>query len=496
MRARDVYKTFDPTGSANEKQNIGSEYMAWGDLDKAEKYLTSALQDQIKLSEAGQCFFCYHQLGDLYFKKQNYQKALQYYIRGKQYCIEPELKAINFVSFAAVFLQLHSNDSAWIYLDSADKIRKKEKLGIFYTNGILETDYTFYKYYIASGNEKLALQYLKEALKEATLSQYLPIELKYTYELHSYLLNKGDSLQAMRYLIQYHSIQDSLNANNTRTRIVNFESDQQAQHRENEIEHLEIQKTNQRTYYLIGMAFLLMISLGAFSRFRYIRRAEKEKLTAEFKNQLAMAEAKALRAQMNPHFIFNCLNSINCFIIDEDHKLASEYLIKFSRLIRLILENSSSETIPLEKELDALKLYVVLESLRFENKFTCEYQIDKCLNIKRTLIPPMLLQPFVENAIWHGLMHKETAGIINITFKKSGPRLLQISVTDDGIGREKAVELNSKSGTHKSYGLEITSHRFEMMNKLNFPGAQMHIVDLKDERGIATGTRVDLIIPY
>ena len=332
-------------------------------------------------------------------------------------------------------------------------------------------------------------------MNEATESDYLPIILKYSHELYSFLLDQGDSLQSLRYLIRYQSIQDSLNAINTKTSIVNFESDNQALQREKDIELLEIQKTTQRTYYLIGMAFLVMIILGALSRFRYIRRTEKEKLTASFKNQLAQVEAKALRAQMNPHFIFNCLNSINSFIIEKEHDRASEYLIKFSRLIRQILENSSSETIPIEKELEALKLYTDLESARFDNKFKCEHHIDKSVNIQDIMIPPMLLQPFIENAIWHGLMHKKTTGTIKLIIKNSGPRFLKISIIDDGIGRDKASELNSKSGTHKSYGIDITSHRIEMMNKLYSTGTRLNIIDMKDDEGNATGTRVDLTIP-
>ncbi len=496
MRAWDVYKTFDPAACANEKQNIGSEYLAWGNLGKAEEYLKSALQDQIKLNKGPNCFFCIQQLGDLYYTRHDYKEALKYYNQGRVYNSVPEFKAISLVSYAAVYLKLNLIDSARMYLDSADKFRHQENLGIYYTNGTVEIDYNFYKYYVAAGNQKRALQSLKKAYQEATSSHYVPIILKYSRELYSYLIERGDSLQSLKYLVQYQLIQDSVIATNSRFRIVSFETDQEAQKRENMIESLETQKTYQRNYYLIGIAFLLMISFGAFSRFRYIRRIDKEKLTAQFKKRLAQANAKALRAQMNPHFIFNCLNSINCFIIDQEHQVASEYLIKFSRLIRLIMENSKNETIPIEKELEALKLYIMLEDIRFENKFTCEYHIDESIDSAMTMIPPMLLQPFVENSIWHGLMHKKSAGSIEIIIKDSGSNLLKISIIDNGIGRKKAAELNSKSGTHKSFGMEITSHRIEMMNKLNFAGAGMNIIDLKDDEGNASGTRVDLIIPY
>ncbi len=496
LRAWDIFKTFDPAGCANEKQSIGSEYLAWGNLDKAEEYLKSALEDQIKLNKGPNCFFCIQKLGDLNFKKQNYKVALNYYNQGKTYYTFSEFKAINFVSLASVYLKLNIIDSARIYLDSAYNLRLKENLGLYYTNGILEIEYYYYKYYVATGNQELALQSLKRALLEASSSHYIPIILEYSHELYSYYINRGDSLQSIKYLIQYQSLQDSINAANTKFRIVSFESELEAQHKEHEIERLQIQKTNQQNYYLVGTVFLFLISFGAFSRFRYIRRNDKEKLTSEFKKRLAQANAKALRAQMNPHFIFNCLNSINCFIIDQEHQVASEYLIKFSRLIRLIMENSNNETIPVEKELEALKLYVMLEDIRFRNKFTCKYFVDESIDTAMIMIPPMILQPFVENAIWHGLMHKKTAGSIDIIIKNTDSKLLQISIIDNGVGRKMAAELNSKSGTHKSFGMKITSHRIEMINMLKSSDARMNIIDLTDDQGNASGTRVDLIIPY
>ena len=112
------------------------------------------------------------------------------------------------------------------------------------------------------------------------------------------------------------------------------------------------------------------------------------------------------------------------------------------------------------------------------------------------MIPPMLLQPFVENAIWHGLMQKEGEGTITIEIKKQDEEFLNISIIDDGIGREKAAELKSKTATHKSHGLKVTSQRIDMMNKLNSTGAKVNIIDLRDDKGLAMGTRVELIIPY
>jgi sensor histidine kinase YesM len=437
----------------------------------------------------------YDALGDIYFEKQDFRQALKYYFIGEKHYEQPHFKASNFVSIAMVYVQLGDYDSAFIYLEKAEKIRQKEKSGIYFANNFDDIDFYFYKYYAATGDKKLALQYLETSFKVAQTSQNMELLLKYSNELQSYLMKQGDSLQALGYLFNYQILQDSLNKINTQFRIASYEIEQQQQQQEAEIENLQTQKATQRNYYLIGGVFLVMIILAAFSRFRYKRKRDEEQLTTDFKKQLAQAETKALRSQMNPHFIFNCLNSINSLVMEEKHEIASEYLIKFSKLIRLILDNSRSETITIEKEIETLKLYVTLESARFDNKFRCIFSVAENVNTNSIMIPPMLLQPFVENAIWHGLMQKETEGTITIEIKMEGEESLNISITDDGIGREKAAELKSKSATHKSHGLKVTSQRIEMMNKLNSTGAQVHIFDLKDESGKATGTRVELMIP-
>ena len=175
--------------------------------------------------------------------------------------------------------------------------------------------------------------------------------------------------------------------------------------------------------------------------------------TAELKQQSTELEMQALRAQMNPHFIFNSLNSINRFILRNDRLQASEYLTKFSKLVRMILQNSQSSLIPLESELESLGLYLEMEALRFNYHFDYKISVPKDLDIEVLKVPPLILQPYVENAIWHGLMHKEEKGQLNIDVSQEEDHLY-FKVTDNGIGSKKASELASKSATkHKSMGL-------------------------------------------
>jgi LytS/YehU family sensor histidine kinase len=206
----------------------------------------------------------------------------------------------------------------------------------------------------------------------------------------------------------------------------------------------------------------------------------------------------ALLAQMNPHFLFNSLNSIDSYIIRNESKKASEYLNNFARLMRLILQNSRSNYISLKDELEALDLYMQMESLRFANRFSYELKVDPDIDTSSTLIPPMLIQPYVENAIWHGLMHKKEGeeGKVEITISRKDESLYCI-IHDNGIGREKASALKAqKSGNRKrSMGMQITKDRIEMINKLYNTNTSMHVIDLHDEQGNATGTRVELIIP-
>lgn len=232
-------------------------------------------------------------------------------------------------------------------------------------------------------------------------------------------------------------------------------------------------------------------------------KAEREKAEAllrekesVFRRKLAETEMAALRAQMNPHFIFNCLNSIKLYTEENDTEMASLYLTKFSRLIRRVLENSRSEKVTLENELDALELYIQMEAMRFKEKIQYHIQIDPELDLQFVQIPPLLLQPFIENAVWHGLMHKPDGGRLDITLDMPDESLLRVTIQDNGIGRAKAASLKSKSATqHKSLGMQVTSERIEAINELYRIKTKVTVTDLTDAAGQACGTRVQLDIP-
>ena len=221
-----------------------------------------------------------------------------------------------------------------------------------------------------------------------------------------------------------------------------------------------------------------------------------KQLQTEFDHKIAETEMTALRAQMNPHFIFNCLNSIKLYTLENDSATASEYLTKFSQLIRLVLENSRSEKVTLEKEIETLKLYIEMEAMRFKNKVRYCVKIDKNIDAAYIEIPPLLIQPYVENAIWHGLMHKKEGGLVNIHIAIEDEHLLHIEISDNGIGREQASAYKSKSVTRqKSFGLKMTSERIGVINHIYQTNTSVQIIDEKDAMNNACGTTVIIEIP-
>jgi LytS/YehU family sensor histidine kinase len=226
-----------------------------------------------------------------------------------------------------------------------------------------------------------------------------------------------------------------------------------------------------------------------------LERLKKEQEIAAYQSRTIELEMQALRAQMNPHFIFNCLNSINRFILKNESEAASDYLTKFSKLIRLILQNSQAKTVTLANELEALGLYLEMEMLRFEDQFDYQITCHPQLEAEDLEVPPLLIQPYVENAIWHGLMHKEGKGHISI-YLQGTEQMLICSIEDDGIGRKRAGELKSKSATKKkSLGMQITSHRLQLLRELYGRQPTVVVEDLVDAIGEACGTRVVVEIP-
>lgn len=251
-----------------------------------------------------------------------------------------------------------------------------------------------------------------------------------------------------------------------------------------------------RSLWFVMLAIAMLLAVTGFFYSIRIRQIKREsKLKTEFNRQLAENEMIALRAQMNPHFMFNSLNSIKNYILKENTTAASRYLTKFSQLMRAILKNSRHKLISLEDELYALRLYVEMESMRFNNEFEYEIKIDPLINVSAVFIPPLLIQPYVENAIWHGLMLKDGNRILLMQIHLKDD-ILQIVIEDNGVGRQQSALMKAAgNGQHKSFGMKITKDRIGLINRTLGIQAEVEVEDLADENGNANGTRVIVNVP-
>jgi ligand-binding sensor domain-containing protein len=243
--------------------------------------------------------------------------------------------------------------------------------------------------------------------------------------------------------------------------------------------------------------FILMVWYLISRRISLIRKQhEAEKKVLDIQKQLYDTELQALRLQMNPHFIFNTLNSIQSFILKNDTDKAVSYLGKFSQLMRLILIHSTETYISIKEELRALHYYLEIENLRFDNKFSYSITVDKAIDEEFMEIPPMIIQPYVENAILHGLLQKEGKGHIDIRLSLAGHHILFV-IEDNGIGRDKAQQIQKESGLQrKSRGMLITMERLQVLNRNKNEDFSIRIIDLKDNNGLPSGTRVELLMAF
>jgi ligand-binding sensor domain-containing protein len=255
------------------------------------------------------------------------------------------------------------------------------------------------------------------------------------------------------------------------------------------------------TWYFRVFLFLVLILIiygVVYWKIRRMRRRhEMEVKLLEIEKQKFDLEQKALRLQINPHFIFNSLNSIQSYILENDIENAVFYLGKFSQLMRVVLSNTTNKYVSLKDELAAIRYYIDLEQLRFSQKFEYKIYVDPELDEEYVEIPPMIIQPYVENAIIHGLINSPDKGNLSINVKKKSDKSLLCIVKDDGIGREKAAEIAKDSGIkHNSRGMLITKARLEILNRQSKENFSVKIVDLRNNRNKPAGTEVRIIIHF
>ena len=495
----------DTIGVSKLYSNIGIAYWQLDALDQALEYYEKAL----KTSSDSEGRFLGN-IGLIYRAKGDYDKALEYYLRSleinKKNGFDRDV-SINLQNIGVLYQNKEEYQLALKYFTESNELSNS----IDDKNGILYTNHAIASIHGKLGNYQEAISRLDQSLqmaknlnvKEEVKNVYL--SLSETYE------KMGSFLPALENRKFYETWEDSIANENHLNRVKELETRYETAKKNEEIAILtktnELQEADaerRATWNKVlfgGMIFLatlgglvLFIIRQRFKNQQLVAAKNEEIKTARFKQQLSELEMKALRAQMNPHFIFNCMNSINRMILSEDGDDASRYLTKFSKLIRLMLENSENPIVSLEDELVMLESYIELESLRFKGKISYRISVDDAIDKERTQIPSMVLQPFIENAIWHGLMHKDGEGLINITIKEEDD-VLRCMIEDNGVGREKALELQAKTLlNHQSMGLQITEERLRLLNSRELQDL-IRITDLKDNVNRALGTRVDIRIP-
>jgi len=408
----------------------------------------------------------------------HYQKALEY----KQLDENPTFKANLFSNLSLMYEKAGNAELALNYAEKS--------LALVNIHGIEFVRPTAYANasmaYLKANDYKKAEYYARESLKFSELQGNLFLQKSAWGTLSEVLAVKKDYSNALKAHIKYSVLKDSLNNQNRRVEInrkqMEFDFEKERAFAQAEIAR---QTTIKKVTLLSGLGLLIALILG-FILYKRRRDTLEQKKEAEFNALVSDTELKALRSQMNPHFIFNSLNSIGDYILKNDNKSAQDYLVKFAKLMRNVLENSEHKEIPLSEELKFIELYLQVETKRLPGKFSYIINVENELDTENTLVPPLILQPFIENSIWHGFKEKENQGNIVIDFKIKNDMLL-CSVDDNGLGSNKNEAVSNK----KSLGIAITENRIKILNKQKKAHGNLQIFSKLHN----AGTRVEVSLP-
>jgi len=455
-----IDKESDRSGFARASNNLGIIYKHLGQLDSAIYFYEMSLETKQELNDKIGAMNTLMNLGNLNRDIGQLQESLQYYQDARDIIDElgDDKQLAELLYYQAITFSL---------LKDYDKAEKN-----LYGSLELSTEFD---------------------LAERTRDNYKALTDLY--------INTGNKQQAIKYFNKFLVMKDSLLNESNRKAILEMETKYETEKIEHEneallqkgqIQDLEIKRQQSRFWALAaGIAIIALITLMAFILYRLRQRSVKTQL--EMQN--LENEQRMLRSQMNPHFIFNSMNSIQSYISGNDNFTAMTYLSKFAQLMRRILENSRNKMIPLEDEIATLRLYTELEGLRFKDKFKTRFDIDPGLELDATYVPPMLIQPFVENAIKHGFKTREKDGLLKVSIEESADHLLCI-VEDNGAGRGNIEGDGKNDSEHRSLGLQVTRERMlALQRELGFH-CDFRIMDLKDENWEASGTRVEIMIPF
>jgi tetratricopeptide (TPR) repeat protein len=489
--------------------NLGTVCMAIEDYPLALNYYRALFQNFTKEDSLGlliseDLVWAKMEFAEIYSHLNMFDSALyQYNLFDTTHAPEQDLR-IFLVSKGEYFMLSGQYEKALPGLLRGLAIHRNHKDGNEIVRAILDVA----NVYNALGNETMALRYAREGLSlglQTRARQRMRDAYKVMYSVFD---SQGKTDSAYFYYRSYIDTKESLTDDQTKGRFAanNFEQKIEFLNNEKLIGQQKLRIKDQqlknetllRNILIAFVCIILLLSLLLIRNILLQRRNDKlknENIHKELRHKTVDMEMQSLRAQMNPHFIFNCLNSINRFIMKNESQAASDYLTQFSRLIRLVLNNSKKSWITLEDENEMLKLYLDMEKLRFKDTFNYTLLFDENIDPSAVFIPPLLLQPFVENAIWHGLMHKKENGLVIISFIVEKD-ILHCTILDNGVGRAAAATAGSKSSqNHKSMGIRITQDRLSLINgNTEDEKVAFSIEDMFDHSGQPSGTKVNLRI--
>ncbi|APY10784.1 hypothetical protein BWZ22_05810 [Seonamhaeicola sp. S2-3] len=493
LEALTIYRHLNDTLSldfANTTENLGILYTKLKTYNKALVYHEKASKIYKTLDYKYGLANSYNNIGNIYDYLRQQQKAIENY--QKSYGIMQKsgnklgmASALTNIGIVNVGLKKHNkalnnfNKAKALY----QKLSNTNNLAIVY-NYMGES-------YLNTSNLYKAKNHYQNAYNLAKKVQNLSLQVSALEGLTQVNKQLKNYKNAYNYINEAVKLKDSFNSIEKKGELVRLEEKYKYQNEKSILENnhkqeqlvfaneLERQKFIKTTYLAVGgIIVCFVIGLMVFY---------KKKRDADFNTKVATTELRALRAQMNPHFIFNTLNSINNYIVSNKVDDASNYLTKFSKLMRQTLEVSMYENITVEEDIKLLENYLDIEKKRIPNTFNYEITVDDDIDKSNVLVPSMIMQPFVENSIWHGVSKLNDAGVITIQVKKINNQQLCYSVDDNGVGMPLA---NKKNMAHTSLGIKITKDRIAVLNKTKKTNAQVKIINK------SVGTRVEVVLPF
>lgn len=482
----------DSIGIQNNYNSMGALFNAVGNHEKALEYFDLSLKMAEALRLANESRLLHVNISEILLDEEELDSAKSHIVKALEISINSQSEigiGESYFSLADYFSEIKEYDSALIYGHKALEIHQVAKRRAFMANthALLSAIYFNRDMLDSSSIHADRGLILAQEIPHPSIMKELYHILSSIYERQ----NKSD--KALEYHKKYFALHDSLSQEMVREQIVmmeaeyalNKKNDQINQMlKEDEIQELRLQKKNLLLYVLLG-SFLLLLVLGVVLYNNY--RLSKE-------SKILALQSKLLRSQMNPHFIFNSLMAIQSFALERESREVEKYLSKFANLMRLILKNSRVEMINLEKELEVLDDYVELQMLRYENKFRYALEVDGVITLPVVMIPPMLIQPFVENAIEHGLARKKSDGELTIRIRKKGAFLL-IEVIDNGVGIDIKKSMLTDAKSHISLATKIIKDRLAVFNRNSKAKASLEIGPAYTIDGQEKGTRVALKFP-